>query len=545
VTASSRHTREMRRLAREEFGFAALRPEQEQVIHAVLDHRDTLAVMPTGAGKSATYQLAALLEDGPAVVISPLIALQRDQATSLEATEAAQVAMINSALTVAERRDALEQVANREVNLLFMAPEQFHDDAVLDRVRSARPSLFVVDEAHCISEWGDDFRPDYLRLGAVIEALGHPTVLALTATASPRVRQEIVDRLGMHAPLILVTGFDRPNIWLGVEQHHDPDVKQRALLERVAGAQKPGIVYVATHRHAEEIAAAIQAAGTSAIAYHAGLKKAERAAAEAAFLGDEVDVIVATSAFGMGIDKPDVRFVFHADIPESIDAYYQEVGRAGRDSEPAEARLYYRPEDLNLHRFFAGTGQVDEEDITRVTQALRKQDAPAEPAELKEVTGLSGAKITAALSRLEDLGAVEVLPGGEVVASEVRPLDAVTAEAAALDRQRHEVARSRIEMMRGYAELLDCRRGYLLNYFGEPFEPPCGNCDRCDAGMVSERPDETPFPIGSRVAHDQFGTGVVQRYDADSMIVLFDDAGYRTLLTDFVIETGALVPAKS
>jgi ATP-dependent DNA helicase RecQ len=534
------------RVARESFGWDELRPGQAEAAAAVIDRRDTLAVMSTGYGKSAIYQIAALLIPGPTVVVSPLIALQREQAAELEAQGVGGAANVNSTVSEGERRETFEELEDDELEFIFMSPEQLANEEVQDELRAAEPSLFVVDEAHCISEWGHDFRPDYLKLGAVAESLGRPPILALTATASPPVREEIVARLGMRDPALFVRGFDRPNIWLAVERFREEDHKKRALIERVVEEPKPGIVYAATRRGAEQYAADLRDAGVDAAVYHGGMNKRDREAAQERFMDGALDVIVATTAFGMGVDKPNVRFVFHSEVADSVDSHYQEVGRAGRDGDPARAVLFYRPEDLGLRRFFAGSGQVDLEEIQRVADAVAEHEGPVDPVELKDETHLSQTKLTTAISRLEDVGAVEVLPTGEVAETGDVPVAEESTLERAVDAQenREEFDRSRIEMIRAFAELDDgCRRDFVLNYFGQSFDPPCGRCDNCDAGRVHPPPADAPFASGERVVHLKWGEGVVQRIEDGQFVVLFESVGYKKLGVDLVTERGLLEAA--
>jgi ATP-dependent DNA helicase RecQ len=530
------------RIAREKLGYEELRPGQEGAITEVLAGHDTLAVMPTGAGKSAIYQIAGAIIPGVTVVVSPLIALQQDQVEAIVEMDAGGAALLNSTLPATEREEALDEFEQGATEFLFLAPEQFANEETFARVQASKPSLFVVDEAHCISEWGHDFRPEYLRLGAVIEALAHPRVLALTATASPPVRREIVERLGMSDPRIVVRGFDRPNIRLAVEGFSDDGDKRQALIERVVDAPKPGIVYAATRKNAEELATALVQQGVNAVAYHAGMAGGERTRIQEAFMSDAADVIVATIAFGMGVDKLNVRFVYHLDVSESVDAYYQEIGRAGRDGDPAEAILFYRPEDLNLRRFLAGSGQVDAEQMTRVAEAVQDAAEPLEVEKIGEETELSQTKVMIALNRLEEVGAVDMLPSGTVVATANGDVADAAEEAAEAQENLRKFARSRIEMMRGYADMNGCRREYILNYFGEVYTPPCDNCDNCLAGLSGVNPPSTqPFPINGKVMHKIWGPGLVMRYAGDTMVVLFDCVGYRTLAVDLVMREGLLV----
>src|SRR3954447_24316449 len=292
---------EIRRIAREKFGYDQLRFGQEEAIRLVLSGHDTLSVMPTGSGKSAIYQIAALVIDGPTVVISPLIALQRDQVGSITANEDLPgAAVLNSTQRVGERRDTLKRMGGGELEFLFLSPEQLANEETFERLRANPPTLFVVDEAHCISEWGHDFRPEYGRLGNAIDALGRPRVLALTATASPNVREDILQRLGMRNARTIVWGFDRPNIWLGVEACPDQETKDRVFMARAEDCDKPAIVYVATRRHAEDVCRWLKDKQIRAAFYHGGMKKADRDAAQDAFMaGGSFDVMVATNAFGM------------------------------------------------------------------------------------------------------------------------------------------------------------------------------------------------------------------------------------------------------
>ena len=514
-------------------------------MQAVASGRDTVVVMPTGAGKSAIYQVPALLLDGPTVVVSPLIALQRDQVAGLLARgdAAGGAVQANSTISESERERAFTALKAGEVEFVFLAPEQLAKPEVLDELAAARPSLFVVDEAHCISSWGHDFRPDYLRLHTAVERLGSPPVLALTATASPPVRAEIVERLRLRDPVELVRGFDRPNLRIEVQSFREDDRKREAVVLRAMGEAKPGIVYTATRKSAEAYAEALGEYGIDAAAYHAGMRAADREDVQSRFMAGEVDVVVATTAFGMGIDKADVRFVLHADIPDSLDSWYQEAGRAGRDGEPAVAALFYRPEDLGLRKFFA-SGAPDETALRKVVTLVQHADGAVQPAALAEEMDVASTRLVGLVNLLEQVGAVHVRDDGALEAGDVAPKEAASAAAEVAESQK-KVESSRVDMVRGFAETTGCRRQYVLGYFGEVLDEPCGNCDTCDAGTATDQPDaaESPFELQSRVRHASWGEGTVMRYEGDRIVVLFEEVGYKTLLLATVQERGLLETA--
>ncbi|MET7465803.1 RecQ family ATP-dependent DNA helicase [Nonomuraea sp. NPDC005501] len=530
------------RAARESLGLAELRPGQLEAMTSLAEGRDTLVVMPTGSGKSAIYQVPALLLPGPTLIVSPLIALQRDQVEALRRQRHDEKATSVDAGTSASRRAAtFESLRAGETEFLFCAPEQLTRPDVVRELAEANISLMVVDEAHCVSAWGHDFRPDYLRLGSAAEAIGRPVIAALTATAAPPVREEIVERLGMRDPLQIVRGFDRPNITLSVRRELADATD--ALVAAVLEQPQPGIVYTATRRRTSELAGRLAEAGLRAEAYHAGLRRGERDAVHGRFMAGELDVVVSTSAFGMGIDKPDVRYVFHSEIPGSLDAYYQEIGRSGRDGDPARALLFYRPEDLGLQRFFTGA-LPDVEALERVAEAVAKSDARSggiERKELRERTELSPRRLTTLLDLLQRAGAVRLGTRGIMPVPGGPDPGPAAARARELAERHREIERTRHEMMRRYAETLDCRRRFLLAYFGEDLGEPCGNCDTCHAGTAGEPArGDGPFPVHARVEHETWGPGEVIRRDEDRLTVLFEEAGYRELLLDAVVDQGIL-----
>ncbi|HEY2437516.1 MAG TPA: RecQ family ATP-dependent DNA helicase, partial [Solirubrobacteraceae bacterium] len=529
----------VREIARERLGFAELRPGQLHAAAAAAAGRDVLAVLPTGAGKSAIYLLAGMIRGGPTVVVSPLIALQDDQLAHLR-TAGLSATVVNSKQSTRVRREALRAVCQPD-GYVFLSPEQLSSGETRETLRRARPALFVVDEAHLISEWGEDFRPDYLRLGALADALEAPVRLALTATAAPPVREQIARRLELRAPEVVVGDLNRPRIWLSVQHIRSAEEKQREIERAADEFEGSGIVYAATRAGAEAARDTLAAVGHAVTVYHAGLSGGERRAAMTAFLDGSRRIVSATVAFGMGIDKADVRWVLHADPPVSLDAYYQELGRAGRDGGPADARLLYRPADLGAARHLTARG-VSSAVVAAVADRLAGVSREVDVDEIAGVLGFGSRSMTLALARLVDVGAAAWTADGGVRWSGARSVaDALLASDEESVRER-EIERSRLEMMRRYAEHTGCRRSFLLSYFGQDYRGPCGRCDNDRRRAARERGPEI-FAVGERVVSQRWGEGTVQRYDGDQVTVLFDDHGYRDLLVSIVVERDLLRPS--
>ncbi|HEV7992428.1 MAG TPA: ATP-dependent DNA helicase RecQ [Gemmatimonadaceae bacterium] len=361
-----------RAVLRARFGFDQFRPGQERAVSAVLEGRDTLVVLPTGGGKSVCYQVPAMLLPGLTVVVSPLISLMKDQVDALTA-RGMPATFVNSTLTSAEVSERMTRVAKGQVKLLYVAPERFDVGSAADRLRDAGVSLLAIDEAHCISEWGHDFRPSYLRIAQVREKLGWPPAVALTATATHHVRQDIARQLRFENPETIITGFDRQNLRYHVVPTRTDAEKDSALAHVLRQHEGVAIVYASTRRNVEKIARTLEDAGIRAAAYHAGLDDAHRQDVQDDFMSERVRAIVATNAFGMGIDKPNVRLVVHHAMPGTLEAYYQEAGRAGRDGQPAEVYLLHAFPDRFTHEFFIKGAYPDRQLVERVYEKVRSE----------------------------------------------------------------------------------------------------------------------------------------------------------------------------
>ncbi|MWV49424.1 RecQ family ATP-dependent DNA helicase [Rathayibacter sp. VKM Ac-2803] len=530
------------RIAREDFGWSSLLPGQREAIESAASGRDTLLVLATGGGKSAVYQIAGAERGGVVLVVSPLVALQADQLASIEAAPAAPPAVaVNSSLGSAAVARAWERIDEGGPLYVLLAPEQLAKEENVARLAKAGVSLLVVDEAHCVSSWGHDFRPDYLRLADVRRELGDPPVLAMTATASGPVRDEIIERLRMQDPEVQVHGVDRPEIRLVVHRHESENEKRAAVVEEARSWTAPGLVYVATRKETETYAAEIAAEGRRVAAYHAGLKVSERKVVHEQWRQGELDVVVATSAFGMGIDRADVRFVLHATTTESLDAYYQEIGRAGRDGEPATGALHYRAEDLGLRRFFAKRS-VDKAALRVVWAAVMSEPGVTITA-LAEALGKPARTVSRIVNDLADADLVDA--GEGLHALREASADEVVWSVKEALASRERIAESRLSMMRAYAETTHCRRRVLLDYFGVDGAEWCGNCDGCErreaaleVAVESARAD-APLSVDEAVEHREWGAGTVMSVEADRATIFFESEGYK-VLSFAALESGVL-----
>jgi ATP-dependent DNA helicase RecQ len=550
----------MRRTMREVFGLEQLRPGQAEVIRSVIEGQDTLAVMPTGAGKSLCYQLPALHLPGTTVIVSPLISLMKDQVDKLNDAGVA-AAQVNSALSAGERRESIERIERDESEFVFTTPERLNDPAFLETLRGNEIDFVVIDEAHCISEWGHDFRPAFLGLGAAVRALGSPPVLALTATATAEVVADIKKQLGLPRMRVFNTGIYRENLYYEVERVTNEREKREQLARVLRETKGAGIVYCATVKTVEALVDFFRGSDFEVRAYHGKLAAGERRENQDLFMAGRLKAMFATNAFGMGIDKPDIRFVVHFQMPGSLEAYYQESGRAGRDGEEARCTLLYQLDDRRTQLFFLGGRYPKAEDLASVCEALRAAGADRGPVALAPVQEgtpeVAKTKVRVALSLLKDAGVVRETRGARfrLMRPEVTPEEIERVAESCVERG--EGDREKLERVMLYGQSAECRWKLLHGYFGEAWEEDaCGHCDNClhplEAQLGLERAsavEAAPAPRqtdvakrrkvlelneGDAVRLPKYGAGRVVSLDGDKVSVKFPDGDTRTFKREFV-----------
>jgi ATP-dependent DNA helicase RecQ len=565
-----------REVLKSAFGYDSFRPGQESAVSAILSGRDTVVVLPTGGGKSLCFQVPALMMPGLTVVVSPLISLMKDQVDALTA-KGLPAAFINSTLSSSQVSDRMARVDRGEIKLLYVAPERFDYGRTAERLRKAGVSLLAIDEAHCISQWGHDFRPSYLRVKKVHEELGSPTTIALTATATPDVRADIIRQLGLRNPQTIITGFDRPNLTYYVIPAKNDDEKERRLVEILRKHEGLAVVYASTRKAVDHLTTVLERARITSAGYHAGLDDARRHEVQEAFMTESIRAIVATNAFGMGIDKPNVRLVIHYAMPGTLEAYYQEAGRAGRDGKHSDVFLLHAFPDRFTHEFFIKGSYPERSLVEQTYEALRKLSdkqgfVDAEPQDLvRLVKGkVNSREIEGAIRVLEKSGAVasssgeqarvrvrllatperikreltgdsnlelgllralwrgvgaslrtgavidldglppgiggskaavplldalqdrqfiawERLGAGMYLADKTAPLSQYGIDWSLIDRRRSSEL-SKLQAVQRYAYSKECRRGFVLKYFGDPAaRARCDGCDNClGVTMVAE-----------------------------------------------------------